>query len=247
MRLLLIEDHERFAKFVKNGLEKEGFTVDAVDAASSGEAARATVKYGTIILDLGLPDADGLDMLRSWRDAGVETSVLILTACDGIDDRVRGLNSGGDDYLLKPFAMEELVVRIRVLLRHPGEGSRFGYYHRQCFLRHHGPRGAGQRQDDFHSQARIGGTRAPDAPRQPRRPQGRARRQDLRLRQGSLVQLGRRSRFAGAQTIDRLQRQCQCPYPSRRRLSVVRRKHLSPPINRVSLFPRRHWESPEHA
>ena len=66
MRLLLIEDHERFAKFVKNGLEKEGFTVDAVDAASSGEAARATVKYGTIILDLGLPDADGLDMLRSF-------------------------------------------------------------------------------------------------------------------------------------------------------------------------------------
>ena len=247
MRLLLIEDHERFAKFVKNGLEKEGFTVDAVDAASSGEAARATVKYGTIILDLGLPDADGLDMLRSWRDAGVETSVLILTACDGIDDRVRGLNSGGDDYLLKPFAMEELVVRIRVLLRHPGEGSRFGYYHRQCFLRHHGPRGAGQRQDDFHSQARIGGTRAPDAPRQPRRPQGRARRQDLRLRQGSLVQLGRGSRFAAAQTIGWLRRQCQCPYPSRRRLSVVRRKHLSPPINRVSLFPRRHWESPEHA
>ena len=122
MRLLLIEDHERFAKFVKNGLEKEGFTVDAVDTASSGEAARATVKYGTIILDLGLPDADGLDMLRSWRDAGVETSVLILTACDGIDDRVRGLNSGGDDYLLKPFAMEELVARIRVLLRRPGGG-----------------------------------------------------------------------------------------------------------------------------
>ena len=122
MRLLLIEDHERFSKFVKNGLEKEGFTVDAVDTASSGEAARATVKYGTIILDLGLPDADGLDMLRSWRDAGVETSVLILTACDGIDDRVRGLNSGGDDYLLKPFAMEELVARIRALLRRPGGG-----------------------------------------------------------------------------------------------------------------------------
>ncbi len=130
MRLLLIEDHERFSKFVKNGLEKEGFTVDAVYTASSGEAARATVKYGTIILNLGLPDADGLDSLRSWRDAGDEPPVLILTACDGIDDRVRGLNSGGDDYLLKPFAMEELVVRIRALLRHPGEGSRFGDYHR---------------------------------------------------------------------------------------------------------------------
>ena len=119
MRLLLIEDHERFAKFVKDGLEKEGFTVDAVDTASSGEAARSTVKYDTIILDLGLPDADGLDMLRAWRDAGDETPVLILTARDGIDDRVRGLNSGGDDYLLKPFAMEELVARIRALLRRP--------------------------------------------------------------------------------------------------------------------------------
>ncbi len=121
MRLLLIEDHERFAKFVKDGLEKAGFTVDSVDTASSGEAARATVKYDTIILDLGLPDADGLDILRSWRDAGDETPVLILTARDGIDDRVRGLNSGGDDYLLKPFAMEELVARIRALLRRPGE------------------------------------------------------------------------------------------------------------------------------
>ncbi len=120
MRLLLIEDHERFAKFVKDGLEKEGFTVDAVDTASSGEAARATVKYDTIILDLGLPDADGLDMLLAWREAGDETPVLILTARDGIDDRVRGLNSGGDDYLLKPFAMEELVARIRALLRRPG-------------------------------------------------------------------------------------------------------------------------------
>ena len=226
---------------------KNYFYADLPQGYQISQFSQPIVGKGTIILDLGLPDADGLDMLRSWRDAGVETSVLILTACDGIDDRVRGLNSGGDDYLLKPFAMEELVARIRVLLRRPGEGSRFGDYHRQRFLRHHGPRGAGQRQDDFHSQARIGGTRAPDAPRQPRRPQGRARRQDLRLRQGSLVQLGRGSRFAVAQTIGWRRRQCQCPYPSRRRLSVVRRKHLSPPINRVSLFPRRHWESPDHA
>jgi DNA-binding response OmpR family regulator len=95
MRLLLIEDHERFAKFVYDGLEKEGFTVDAVDTASSGEAARSTVQYDAIILDLGLPDSDGLTLLRSWRDAGDETPVLILTARDGVDDRVKGLNSGG--------------------------------------------------------------------------------------------------------------------------------------------------------
>ncbi len=120
MRLLMIEDHERFAKFVKDALEKEGFTVDSVETASAGEAAMETVQYDAIILDLGLPDFDGLSLLRGWRERGDETPVLILTARDGVDDRVKGLNSGGDDYLLKPFAMEELVARIRALLRRPG-------------------------------------------------------------------------------------------------------------------------------
>ena len=120
MRLLLIEDHQRFANFVKDGLEKEGFTVDCVNTAATGEAAQASVRYDAIVLDLGLPDLDGLELLRSWRDGGSETPVLILTARDGIDERVKGLNSGGDDYLLKPFSMEELVARIRALLRCPG-------------------------------------------------------------------------------------------------------------------------------
>ncbi len=120
MRLLLIEDHERFSKFVKDGLEKEGFTVDAFGTASGGEDALATVQYEAVILDLGLPDSDGLTLLREWRERGDETPVLILTARDGIDERVKGLNSGGDDYLLKPFAMEELIARIRALLRRPG-------------------------------------------------------------------------------------------------------------------------------
>lgn len=120
MRLLLIEDHERFSKFVKDGLEKEGFTVDAFGTASGGEDALATVQYEAVILDLGLPDSDGLTLLREWREQGDETPVLILTARDGIDERVKGLNSGGDDYLLKPFAMEELIARIRALLRRPG-------------------------------------------------------------------------------------------------------------------------------
>lgn len=120
MRLLLIEDHQRFAKFVSDGLEKEGFTVDWFDTGAAGEAAMATVQYDAIILDLGLPDQDGLDLLRSWREEGNKTPVLILSARDGIDDKVMGLNSGGDDYLLKPFAMEELIARIRALLRRPG-------------------------------------------------------------------------------------------------------------------------------
>jgi len=120
MRLLLVEDHERFAEFIRLSIEKEGFTVDAVLNAEDAEAAFSTVSYDAILLDLGLPDADGLDLLKSWRDRGDETPVLIMTARDGVDDRVLGLNLGGDDYLVKPFAMEELVARIRALLRRPG-------------------------------------------------------------------------------------------------------------------------------
>ena len=120
MRILLIEDHERFAGFVKEGMEKEGFAVDIVLNGASAEAAFAVVNYDAVILDLGLPDQDGISLLRQWRESGDETPVLILTARDTVDDRVRGLNNGGDDYLLKPFAMEELVARIRALLRRPG-------------------------------------------------------------------------------------------------------------------------------
>ena len=120
MRLLLVEDHERFADFIRLSIEKEGFTVDAVQNAEDADAAFSTVNYDAILLDLGLPDADGLDLLKNWRDRGNETPVLIITARDGVDDRVLGLNLGGDDYLVKPFAMEELVARIRALLRRPG-------------------------------------------------------------------------------------------------------------------------------
>ncbi len=120
MRILLIEDHERFAGFIKDGLEKEGFTVDTVLTGAAADAAISAVTYDAVILDLGLPDMDGVGLLKSWRERSDDTPVLILTARDGIDDRVRGLNSGGDDYLLKPFAMEELVARIRALLRRPG-------------------------------------------------------------------------------------------------------------------------------
>lgn len=112
--------YERFAEFVRLSVEKEGFTVDAVHNAEDAEAAFSAVSYDVILLDLGLPDSDGLELLKSWRDRGDETPVLIVTARDGVDDRVVGLNLGGDDYLVKPFAMEELVARIRALLRRPG-------------------------------------------------------------------------------------------------------------------------------
>jgi len=120
VRILLVEDHERIASFVKDGLESGGFTVDSVLTAGDGDAAVQTVKYDVIVLDLGLPDQDGLEVLKKWRDDGDETPVLVLTARDAVEDRVKGLNAGADDYMLKPFAMEELVARVRALLRRPG-------------------------------------------------------------------------------------------------------------------------------
>lgn len=120
MRLLLIEDNPSLAGSVKKGLEVGGFTVDAFAMAGDGKAALESVDYDAVILDLGLPDGDGLDLLRALRGRGDSTPVLILTARDGIDERVKGLDSGGDDYLLKPFAMNELLARIRALLRRPG-------------------------------------------------------------------------------------------------------------------------------
>ena len=120
MRLLLVEDHNRFAESIKVGLENQAFAVDMVDSGAGADAAVASVQYDAIILDLGLPDTDGLTLLKQWREQGNVVPVLILTARDGLDDRVKGLNTGADDYLLKPFEMEELVARIRALLRRPG-------------------------------------------------------------------------------------------------------------------------------
>jgi DNA-binding response OmpR family regulator len=120
MRVLLIEDNAKLASVVQIGLEKEGFAVDAFTTISDGEAALSTVRYDAAILDLGLPDGDGISLLKRLRERGSTIPVLILTARDGVHDRVEGLNSGGDDYLLKPFAMEELVARVRALLRRPG-------------------------------------------------------------------------------------------------------------------------------
>ena len=121
MRLLFIEDHSRFAAFVRTVLNNEGFSVDVFGTLGEGMAALDAVSYDALILDLGLPDGDGLSFLRSLRSRGDNTPVLILTARDGVENRVIGLNAGGDDYLLKPFAFEELVARIRALLRRPGE------------------------------------------------------------------------------------------------------------------------------
>lgn len=119
MRVLLVEDNLRLSTLIRRGLEKEDFTVDGFGTLADAEAALGTVPYDVVILDLGLPDGDGLDLLRGMRAEGNHIPVLVLTARDGVDDRVRGLNAGADDYLLKPFAVEELTARLRALLRRP--------------------------------------------------------------------------------------------------------------------------------
>ena len=120
MRLLIVEDHERFAANLQESLAQNTFVADIVDTAEGAEAAVAGTRYDAIVLDLGLPDRDGLDLLRGWRASGFDVPVLVLTARDTLEDRVSGLNTGADDYLLKPFEMDELIARVRALLRRPG-------------------------------------------------------------------------------------------------------------------------------
>lgn len=119
MRILIVEDEDRLRELVGRSLERGGFAADAVGTVDEARAAIATTSYDAIILDLGLPDEDGLALLRDMRAARNMTPTLVLTARDGVDDRVEGLNAGADDYLLKPFAMPELIARIKALLRRP--------------------------------------------------------------------------------------------------------------------------------
>ncbi len=120
MRILLVEDNDRLADLVGQGLRAGGFAVDAFTTLADADAAMATAPYDAAILDLGLPDGDGLDLLKAMRQRRQSLPVLVLTARDGVDDRVRGLNLGADDYVVKPFAMPELLARVRALLRRPG-------------------------------------------------------------------------------------------------------------------------------
>jgi DNA-binding response OmpR family regulator len=121
MRILLIEDNDRLSTLLTTALARSGFEADVVSSVVDADAALSATRYPVIVLDLGLPDADGLDFLRDLRRRGVSTPVLILTARGGTKDRVRGLQAGADDYLGKPFALEELVARLQALLRRPGQ------------------------------------------------------------------------------------------------------------------------------
>jgi len=117
MRILLAEDDPMIGESLRKGLRGEGFTVDWVQDGPSAERALETSDYALVLLDLGLPRKDGLAVLGGWRQRGLTVPVLILTARDAVPDRVKGLDSGADDYLVKPFDVAELKARLRALLR----------------------------------------------------------------------------------------------------------------------------------
>lgn len=121
MRVLLIEDNEKISGLISENLRKAGFSSEPAFCADEAFSAIATSNFNMVILDLGLPDQDGLDILKKLRSERNSVPVLILTARDSLDEKINGLNTGADDYLTKPFAMEELIARVHALLRRPSE------------------------------------------------------------------------------------------------------------------------------
>jgi DNA-binding response OmpR family regulator len=119
MRILIVEDDHKIAQAIAKGFEQENFAVDVVFDGAEGFGQAATVDYDVIILDRMLPGIEGIDICKRLREKNNHTPILMLTAKDGINDRVEGLNAGADDYLIKPFAFEELLARVRALLRRP--------------------------------------------------------------------------------------------------------------------------------
>jgi heavy metal response regulator len=124
MKILVVEDEKRITSFIRKGLQYEGYTVDvALDGLIGLEKAREA-SLDLIVLDVMLPHLDGISLCSRLREAGINTPVIMLTAKDDIDDRVKGLDAGADDYLVKPFAFKELLARIRSLLRRGGENAK---------------------------------------------------------------------------------------------------------------------------
>lgn len=117
MRILVVEDERKIAAYVKRGLEEQGYAVDTVFTGREGLDWAEATSYDVIVLDILLPELDGLSVCRELRRRGLRTPILMLTARDAVDDRVTGLDAGADDYLVKPFALKELLARLRALTR----------------------------------------------------------------------------------------------------------------------------------
>lgn len=120
MRLLLVEDNPQLAELVQDGLTRQGFAIDRCGSLKEALAVRAAATYDLILLDLGLPDGDGMSLVRQLRQSNDPIPILILTARGGLNDRLTGLDGGADDYVVKPFEIAELAARCRALLRRPG-------------------------------------------------------------------------------------------------------------------------------
>jgi len=123
MKILVVEDEERVAHFIQKGLKEEGHAVDVSYDGEDGGFLAEVNEYDLILLDVMLPKKNGISVCREIRERGVITPVLMLTARDSIEDRVRGLDAGADDYLIKPFAFDELLARVRALLRRQSENK----------------------------------------------------------------------------------------------------------------------------
>lgn len=129
MKILIVEDERKLGQFVQNGLHEASYTTRLVRTAAEAEDALADCHYDAIILDLGLPDGHGFDLLRRWRAARFQEPVLIVSAQGQVEDRIAGLNLGADDYLPKPFSFDELLARLRSLLRRESQQKRTTYEH----------------------------------------------------------------------------------------------------------------------
>jgi two-component system, OmpR family, response regulator len=117
MKALVVEDEVKVSSFIRRGLEEEGYTVDVAEDGRTGLECITTKEYDIVLLDLMIPEIDGLEVLKQAREAGIETPVLIITAKSAKEDVIKGLDTGSDDYLTKPFSFDELLARIRALLR----------------------------------------------------------------------------------------------------------------------------------
>jgi DNA-binding response OmpR family regulator len=117
MKILIVEDQRKLATLLKQGLMEAGYTVGHAATCGAARDALCETSYDSIVLDLGLPDGDGLDLLHQWRKSGFNEPVIILSARDAVQDRIKGLDIGADDYLSKPFSLGELLARLRSLTR----------------------------------------------------------------------------------------------------------------------------------
>jgi two-component system OmpR family response regulator len=120
VRVILVEDHASLAEAIAGGLRRAGFVVDVASTLADARQAASSAQYDLAVVDLGLPDGSGLELLRDWRERGSGPPVIMLTARGALGDRVEGLDEGADDYIVKPVEIPELVARCRAVLRRPG-------------------------------------------------------------------------------------------------------------------------------